>query len=262
MLAGQLNFINPFDSAELGAVPANFSSSDGGEITFALVYSAVLSLCNEDRPEPVAFSDSLETDIEGGFPSTHNAGPLHFAVRSGNGGLRTLSSPTETTKEHFAGPSPRSASPELQLKPSDAPVQSSTSCGSLGHKTLSYGVLDKSLLSDWMDAHALVRSSHHCAMYCRLGMEAAGLNTSDRPRSGDAGDYGPFLLRHGAQTVSQAYYSPLVGDVVVFDKTSEHPNGHIEMYDGHHWVSDFMQRRFSPYRDSASSPSYTIYRLA
>jgi hypothetical protein len=125
----------------------------------------------------------------------------------------------------------------------------------------SAGVLNKSQLSEWMDAHALSRSSHHCAMYCRLGMEAAGLSTADRPQSGDAGDYGPFLLKHGAQTVAQQSYAPQVGDVVVFDKTGQHPNGHIEMYDGHHWVSDFMQNSFSPYRDANSTPPFTIYRL-
>jgi hypothetical protein len=124
------------------------------------------------------------------------------------------------------------------------------------------GVLNKSQLSEWMDAHALTRSSHHCAMYCRLGLEAAGLNTADRPQSGDAGDYGPFLLRHGAQVVPQDSYVPQVGDVVVFDKTSQHPYGHIEMYDGHRWVSDFMQNNFSPYRDAESTPPFTIYRLA
>jgi hypothetical protein len=123
------------------------------------------------------------------------------------------------------------------------------------------GGFDKSQLSIWMDAHALSRSSHHCAMYCRLGMEAAGLNTGDRPQSGDAGDYGPFLLRHGAQTVSPDSYVPQVGDVVVFNKTDQHVNGHIEMYDGQHWVSDFLQHSFSPYRDAASTPPYTIYRL-
>jgi hypothetical protein len=34
-----------------------------------------------------------------------------------------------------------------------------------------------------------------------------------------------------------------------------------ELGDGHHWVSDFMQHSFSPYRDAASVPSFTIYRL-
>jgi hypothetical protein len=122
-------------------------------------------------------------------------------------------------------------------------------------------VLDKSQLANWMDAHALTRSSHHCAMYCRLGMEAAGLSTQDRPPSGDAADYGPFLLRHGAQVLAADSYTPQVGDTVVFDKTAQHPNGHIEMYDGQRWVSDFMQHSFSPYRDAASTPPFTIYRL-
>jgi hypothetical protein len=122
-------------------------------------------------------------------------------------------------------------------------------------------VLDKSQLADWMDAHALTRSSHHCAMYCRQGMEAAGLSTQDRPRSGDAADYGPFLLRHGAQVLAADSYTPQVGDTVVFDRTAQHPSGHIEMYDGQRWVSDFMQHSFSPYRDAASTPPFTIYRL-
>ena len=130
-----------------------------------------------------------------------------------------------------------------------------------GQPETSASVLDKSQLAAWMDAHALARSSHHCAMYCRLGMEAAGLSTQDRPRSGDAGDYGPFLLRHGAQVVAKDSYTPQVGDTVVFDKTAQHPYGHIEMYDGQRWVSDFMQRSFSPYRDAASTPPSTIYRL-
>jgi hypothetical protein len=121
--------------------------------------------------------------------------------------------------------------------------------------------LNKSQLAHWMDAHALSRSSHHCAMYCRLGMEAAGLSTQDRPASGDAGDYGPYLLRHGAQVVPPDCYAPQVGDTVVFDKTRQHPYGHIELYDGQTWVSDFMQHGFSPYSDAASTPPFTIYRL-
>jgi hypothetical protein len=56
-------------------------------------------------------------------------------------------------------------------------------------------------------------------------------------------------------------YAAQVGDVVVFDKTAQHPYGHIEMYDGHKWVSDFVQNSFSPYRDAASTPPFTIYRL-
>jgi hypothetical protein len=154
------------------------------------------------------------------------------------------------------------ATPATRARASECPAQTVGPDDNLASTTKAAGALDKSELSDWMDAHALTRSSHHCALYCRLGMEAAGLNTADRPQSGDAGDYGPFLLRHGAQAISQDSYVPQVGDVVVFDKTSQHPFGHIEMYDGHRWVSDFMQHSLSPYRDSNSAPPFTIYRIA
>jgi hypothetical protein len=146
-----------------------------------------------------------------------------------------------------------------QVEP--APDNPSTISDADGQPETSAAVLHRSQMAAWMDAHALTRSSHHCAKYCRLGMEAAGLSTQDRPRSGDAGDYGPFLLRHGAQVVTKDAYAPQVGDTVVFDKTMQHPYGHIETYDGKRWVSDFMQHTFSPYRDAASTPPFTIYRL-
>jgi hypothetical protein len=34
------------------------------------------------------------------------------------------------------------------------------------------------------------------------------------------------------------------------------------MYDGNHWVSDFMQHSISPYHDASTTPPFTIYRLA
>jgi hypothetical protein len=117
-------------------------------------------------------------------------------------------------------------------------------------------------LADWLDAHALAHSSNRCAKFCRQGLEAAGVDTEDRPQSGDAGDYGPFLLRHGAHIVTLDGYTPQVGDTVVFEKTELHPHGHIEMYDGRQWVSDFAQHGFSPYRDLAGTPPFTIYRLS
>ena len=262
MLAGQLNLIDPLDFANLRAVPGNTDFSDNNEAAFALIYSEVMSLCSEESPETGSFGNGLDGDIESAFPSTHDASPFHFAIKSG---LRNTS--MQVMPPGFAERNPPLQSlPTATLEPAakqiGGPLQSAESPDNLAQQSNSVGALNKSQLSTWMDAHALTRSSHHCAMYCRLGMEAAGLNTGDRPQSGDAGDYGPFLLRHGAQIVPQDSYSPQVGDVVVFDKTTEHPNGHIEMFDGQHWVSDFMQHTFSPYRNVASSPPYTIYRLA
>lgn len=117
-------------------------------------------------------------------------------------------------------------------------------------------------LISWLDLHAHVRSTHRCAASVRQAMEAAGITTTDRPVSGDAGDYGPFLLRHGAQVIPQDSYNPQPGDIAVFNRTEDHPAGHIQVYDGQRWVSDFVQHSFSPYRDPHTTPSVTVYRLA
>lgn len=115
---------------------------------------------------------------------------------------------------------------------------------------------------EWLDSHALTRSAHHCAQYVRKAFEAAGFSTADRPVSGDAGDYGPYLMRHGATRVeADTDYRPEAGDTAVFEKTAEHPAGHIEVFDGERWVSDFRQQGFSPYRDPATTPAVAIYRF-
>lgn len=117
-------------------------------------------------------------------------------------------------------------------------------------------------LISWLDAHAHLHSTHRCAASVREAMEAAGIQTADRPPSGDAGDYGPFLMRHGAQVIPEGSYEPKAGDIAVFDRSEDHPAGHIQVFDGQHWVSDFVQHTFSPYRDQGSTPPVTVYRLS
>jgi hypothetical protein len=115
---------------------------------------------------------------------------------------------------------------------------------------------------EWLDRHALTHSVHKCARFVRQALEAAGISTSDRPSSGAAADYGPYLLRHGANRVEvNESYRPEPGDTAVFEKTEEHPFGHIEVFDGEQWVSDFRQHGFSPYRDPATTPGFEVYRL-
>ena len=292
MFPGQVNWTNLSNAADLQVVQDNFANGNDGEAAFALVFSEVLDRSDEQCFPIEAADNWLDTDDESGLQAKYDSGRINAATTLGlsagehrstgidnfpelnradlgarydgssmerlaslqkavhvepvssQGG--TLQPGTIDTRPVQVGDSGRAIIPDNNL-----PAPSSTT-----------GILNKSQLSDWMDAHALSRSSHHGAMYCRLGMEAAGLDTGDRPRSGDAGDYGPFLLRHGAQTVPQDSYVPQVGDVVVFDKTEQHPYGHIEMYDGQHWISDFKQHSFSPYRNSASTPPFTIYRLS
>ena len=292
MFTGQVNWTDLSKAAGLPAVQENFANPNDGEAAFALVFSEVLGRSDGQCSETEASDNWLDADAEDGALFKYDSSRINAAINMGSSAGDHHSTGIDRYSElnlgyveaRYNGSSMgrlASQGKGVQVEPissQDGTLQPLTADKKAAHgedsgrsivpdsnvapPSSSTGILNKSQLSDWMDAHALSRSSHHCAMYCRLGMEAAGLDTADRPRSGDAGDYGPFLLRHGAQTVPQESYVPQVGDVVVFDKTEQHPYGHIEMYDGHQWVSDFMQHSFSPYRDAASTPPFTIYRLS
>ena len=271
MYTGLLRLSDPVVPAIRQSAQASVVNDTASQADFALLFETALGISDAQCSDPGASGNPFDTDAYAG-------GQLGNYDSSGLGGMFNnctmgqILSQAETAQvmpATFSGLQYPQGSKELQAPTFDArrqltenPACAVSSDGNLASLPRAAGSLNKSELSDWMDAHALTRSSHHYAMYCRLGMEAAGLDTADRPQSGDAGDYGPFLLRHGAQTIAQDSYAPKVGDVVVFDKTNQHPFGHIEIFDGHHWVSDFRQHSLSPYRDATDAPPFTIYRLA
>jgi hypothetical protein len=270
MIPGPLDFTGLSNAAGPGALPSSLASAGAGEVNFQQMVEEALSLEDQQCSNP---GDGLDADFDSGLQVAYDSSGLHVLDGSasfsqtllGNTGAQYYGSSTArliTQGSVGRGGVGRSRPASVNAGDwlSGNPAQASE--GSLASSSDSACSLNKSKLSEWMDAHALTRSSHHCAMYCRMGLEAAGLNTADRPQSGDAGDYGPFLMRHGAQVVPPGSYTPQVGDVVVFDKTDQHPYGHIEMYDGSHWVSDFKQHSISPYRDAGTTPPFTIYRLA
>jgi hypothetical protein len=271
MYTGQLNLSGPFDNPDQRIARGNGVAADGSENTFALLIQTALEASNMECAENGASGDLFDTEddvggllnnlgsgglgISFGGPSLSPFGPLAGQLQAHPGAIANLSGSQ-------GGVTLNSATAVAKVREAESPAQDASLNGDLAAEPKVAGAINKGELSDWMDAHALTRSSHRCAMYCRMGMEAAGLSTADRPLSGDAGDYGPFLIRHGAKIVPQISYVPQAGDVAVFDKTSEHPFGHIQMYDGHQWVSDFVQHGMSPYRDASSTPPYTIYRFA
>ena len=280
MLTGQLNGTDTSEFVNhllLRGDPALAGNSDGA---FALLYTEALALAslspgdnprlgllaNDDYGGPDAASKPIPSQADASGEEAWQSLFLEYnhLAASGSGARERQFNDQDNELElpDYSSNMGRWTSQNRTAQIEPVPDTSSAIPNSDGQPETSATPLNKGQLVAWMDAHALTRSSHHCAMYCRLGMEAAGLSTQDRPRSGDAGDYGPFLLRHGAQVVARDSYTPQVGDTAVFDKTAQHPNGHIEMYDGQRWVSDFMQHSFSPYRDAASTPPFTIYRLS
>jgi hypothetical protein len=81
-----------------------------------------------------------------------------------------------------------------------------------------------------------------CGMYVRQAVQTGlGENTGER-WSKYAKDYGPFLEARGFSRVAAENYVPQRGDIAVISGTDSVPAGHVQIYQGERWISDFQQR--------------------
>lgn len=119
-------------------------------------------------------------------------------------------------------------------------------------------------------SHASSKSQHACAKFVRMAMEAGGLSTAGRPNAAQDYHLKHFLPKIGFSLIatlpdktSQSnwtaqYAQP--GDVSVMQAPT-HNWGHICMWSGKQWISDFIQNHMRPY---ASAGMHTatcwIYR--
>lgn len=102
-------------------------------------------------------------------------------------------------------------------------------------------------------AHA--RSTGYCARYVRKALQSAGYEFTPNPSAYQYATRGT-LAKAGFTKISNDM-QPQVGDVVVFNRTSSRPHGHIQIFDGSGWVSDFRQNSINPY---SGTHSYTTWR--
>ncbi|MGY0408924.1 MAG: hypothetical protein ACWIPJ_11355 [Polaribacter sp.] len=113
-----------------------------------------------------------------------------------------------------------------------------------------------------LNKNGLSKSSGYCARYVRKALEGGGLDTSGRPVF--AKNYGNFLLKKGFDKIGIDNYIPLKGDIAVFESfkgLKNHIYGHIQMFNGKQWISDFFQKGFWPGSDySKFKPNYSIFR--
>ncbi|TWV81290.1 CHAP domain-containing protein [Moraxella sp. VT-16-12] len=110
-------------------------------------------------------------------------------------------------------------------------------------------------------ARAATRAAHgkslgRCALYVRKALQSAGYKFTPQPSAYMYASKG-ILAGAGFTKLSNHNYTPQVGDVAVFNRSGKHPHGHIQIYDGNQWVSDFRQNKFSPY---SQHNGYTVWR--
>lgn len=113
-------------------------------------------------------------------------------------------------------------------------------------------------------AHLTVHGRNHsrgwCAWYTMRALQVGGCPAILLP----AQWYSWFMPVVGFKEICKNDYKPQAGDVVVFQKPKEwkgHLWGHIAMYNGEQWISDFKQRRMSPYANPKWKIPYKVFRF-
>lgn len=111
----------------------------------------------------------------------------------------------------------------------------------------------------YAEAHHYRTSHHVCAWYVMRAMQSGGCPIGILP----AWAYKYVMPFYGFEQVQEGAgnhtggYRPQRGDVVVIENGEHSFWGHIALYSGGSWVSDFRQRAMNPYRGSVA---YVIFR--
>ncbi len=102
---------------------------------------------------------------------------------------------------------------------------------------------------------ALSRSSGYCARYVRKALQSAGYEFTPNPSAYQYASRG--TLHKQALPKSVITCSLKLVMLLSMIATSSRPHGHIQIFDGNDWVSDFRQNSISPY---SGVYSYTTWR--
>jgi len=110
-----------------------------------------------------------------------------------------------------------------------------------------------------LDRNAKDLSSGYCARYVREALKAGGITLPHIPY---AKDFGPHLTANGFVEQFGAGPSvlfPVAGDIVVIQPHTVRVEGHVAMYNGTMWVSDFKQDRLKNKPDRGLWPG-SLYK--
>lgn len=109
---------------------------------------------------------------------------------------------------------------------------------------------------NYLVSHAQAKSTGWCAKYVANALEAGGF-TFTRQASAYLYRTNGILTKMGYREIGkQSSYAK--GDITVTDRNSYHADGHIAMWSGSQWVSDFFQN--SEYVYSKNQPPVYYYR--
>lgn len=108
--------------------------------------------------------------------------------------------------------------------------------------------------------HARSSSDGACAKYVRVALMTGG----GYPLKGWPVSAGDYAAQGTLKTIGFVQINiksqPQIGDVMVWSKVPAHPHGHIQIYNGKNWVSDFVQQNSMPWGKGAQGSVSTLWR--
>lgn len=113
---------------------------------------------------------------------------------------------------------------------------------------------DKEKAVNHITTHHLEKSHSCCAWYVMRAMQEGGCPIGILP----AWAYKYALPLYGFEEIPKDGYVPQIGDIVVFAAVGKHIWGHIAMYDGAVWISDFKQKSMYVY---SQHNGYALFRI-
>ena len=111
-------------------------------------------------------------------------------------------------------------------------------------------------VADYITKNAAPKSRTMCAGYVIIAMWHGGCPIGLIP----AYAYNKTLPQIGFEEIPLKGYKPKKGDISVVPSNSKHPFGHIAVYNGKQWVSDFKQHHILPSRAYKANGKYQIFR--
>ncbi|MCR4851995.1 MAG: CHAP domain-containing protein [Prevotella sp.] len=116
---------------------------------------------------------------------------------------------------------------------------------------------NNNLVVNYITEHSNERSKCMCAWYCMKAIHRGGcFQCPILP----AYAYNKVLPQLGYQEINIKNYVPIKGDIVVLPQNNKSVFGHIAIWNGNQWISDYKQKDIFPnncYRDKGE---YQIFR--
>lgn len=115
---------------------------------------------------------------------------------------------------------------------------------------------DKDKTVEYLTENAETKSRTWCTWYIMRALQEGGCPAYLLPAYG----YSWLLPQMDFVEVSKKKdYTPQKGDIIVFPAVEKHIWGHIQMWNGKQWVSDFKQRNMTPAK-AYQKTDWKIYR--